>query len=423
MGPSSAATGGGSFILRVNTDQLRINFEQSSNYTQFNTTIALARWYHVVATYDGGTSASGRKLFIDGVEIAQTSTVGTITGVNLAANPDFAVAMRTDISGYINGYISQFKLYDTALTASEVKTLYDMGRCSNAIPKTLHIMGGMMRYNNDINRLQIHNGVQWSTIGGISATGGTVTNADGYNIHTFTSSGTLIVQSPGQVEYLVVAGGGGGATQADSNNRGGGGGGAGGMLTGTFAVIPPGSYTITVGAGGSRASTPYYSVGTSGSNSIFSTITATGGGRGGAGNGQAPSTGGSGGGGGSGATPGAGASGISGQGFRGGNGVANSGGASGGAGGGAGGVGGHAIAGVTAQNPGGIGVASSISGSSVTYSMGGASGVSGGNISASYKTRSGNTGDGGNSGGGLTTNANTRPAPGADGIVIIRYLR
>ena len=129
LGPSSAATGGGSFILRVNTDQLRINFEQSSNYTQFNTTIALARWYHVVATYDGGTSASGRKLFIDGVEIAQTSTVGTITGVNLAANPDFAVAMRTDISGYINGYISNFKLYDTALTAEEVKTLYDMGRC------------------------------------------------------------------------------------------------------------------------------------------------------------------------------------------------------------------------------------------------------------------------------------------------------
>ena len=129
LGTNSTATGGGSFILRVNTDQLRINFEQSSNYTEFTKTISLGRWYHVVATYDGGTSASGRKLFIDGVEIAQTSTTGTITGVNLPVNPDFAVGMRTDISGYINGFISNFKLYDTALTASEVKTLYDMGRC------------------------------------------------------------------------------------------------------------------------------------------------------------------------------------------------------------------------------------------------------------------------------------------------------
>ena len=82
-----------------------------------------------MATYDGGTAASGRKLFIDGVEIAQTSTFGTITGVNLAANPDFAVGMRTDISGYLAGAISNFKLYDTVLTAKEVKTLYDMGRC------------------------------------------------------------------------------------------------------------------------------------------------------------------------------------------------------------------------------------------------------------------------------------------------------
>jgi hypothetical protein len=129
LGTNSTATGGGSFILRVNTDQLRINFEQSSNYTEFSTTIANGIWYHVVATYDGGTSASGRKLFIDGVEIAQTSTDGTITGVNLPVNPDFAVGMRTDISGYINGSISNFKLYDTVLTAEEVKTLYDMGRC------------------------------------------------------------------------------------------------------------------------------------------------------------------------------------------------------------------------------------------------------------------------------------------------------
>jgi hypothetical protein len=140
LGTNSDATSGGSFILLVNTDRLSINFEQSDNYTEFTKTIYNGTWYHVVATYDGGTSASARKLFIDGVEIAQTSTVGTITGVNLAANPDFTVGMRTDISGYINGSISNFKLYDTALTAQEVKTLYDMGRTGHIVnPQPLHI--------------------------------------------------------------------------------------------------------------------------------------------------------------------------------------------------------------------------------------------------------------------------------------------
>jgi len=43
-----------------------------------------------------------------------------------------------------------------------------------------------------------------------SATGGTITDADGYRIHVFTSPGSFVVSGVGDVEYLVVAGGGGG---------------------------------------------------------------------------------------------------------------------------------------------------------------------------------------------------------------------
>jgi hypothetical protein len=46
------------------------------------------------------------------------------------------------------------------------------------------------------------------------ATGGTVTDivVDGvpYRVHTFTTSGDLVVTQGGEVEYLIVAGGGGG---------------------------------------------------------------------------------------------------------------------------------------------------------------------------------------------------------------------
>jgi hypothetical protein len=39
----------------------------------------------------------------------------------------------------LNGKMSNFKLYDTALTADEVKRLYDMGRLGNVIAQPVHI--------------------------------------------------------------------------------------------------------------------------------------------------------------------------------------------------------------------------------------------------------------------------------------------
>ena len=50
--------------------------------------------------------------------------------------------------------------------------------------------------------------------GGITATGGTKSTADGYTTHTFLTSGSFIVSDLGSkggtVEYLIVGGGGGG---------------------------------------------------------------------------------------------------------------------------------------------------------------------------------------------------------------------
>ena len=79
-----------------------------------------------------------------------------------------------------------------------------------------------------------------------------------------------------EVEYLVVAGGGGGGTDI------GGGGGAGGLLTATgYAVIIGSSITVTVGAGGAGAVPNVYGPpGSSGANSVFGSITSTGGGGG-----------------------------------------------------------------------------------------------------------------------------------------------
>jgi hypothetical protein len=121
----------------------------------------------------------------------------------------------------------------------------------------------------------------------VEATGGTVLTCGDFKTHVFTSDGTFEVTSAGTsagsntVEYLVVAGGGGGG---DGSGSGAGGGGGyrqnyPSPVTGGISV-PAQSYSITVGAGGAFSCSPT-ARGSSGANSVFSTITSTGGGGGG----------------------------------------------------------------------------------------------------------------------------------------------
>ena len=84
----------------------------------------------------------------------------------------------------------------------------------------------------------------------------------GYNVLGF---GGVLFNRATSVEYLVVAGGAGGA-------GGGGGGGAGGFRTATGLAVT-GSLTVTVGAGGAGITSASRSMGNSGSDSVFSTIT------------------------------------------------------------------------------------------------------------------------------------------------------
>ena len=256
--------------------------------------------------------------------------------------------------------------------------------------------------------------------------GGTVTTDGSYTVHTFTSDGIMTFPASGNVQYLVVGGGGGGGGATA------GGGGGGGFRTNgayDFAVTAKG-YAVKVGAGG----VPSTSIPGRGGNSVFSTITAIGGGSGGHYSLKGATVGGSGGGGcgDSSYASVTAAAGTASQGYAGGNGYEGGGNYSGGGGGGASEVG-YAASGAV-SGAGGDGTASSISGASVTYAGGGGGG---------YTTAGGSGGAGGAGGGGSGTAVNVDvdatgtpntgggagggPAPlsnsvGGSGIVIIKYL-
>ena len=127
--------------------------------------------------------------------------------------------------------------------------------------------------------MEVFDGVGW--IGGLETyriTSPTVTadtsSRPGWAVLTFTGPGSIDVTGSGSAEVLVVAGGGGGGYVY------GGGGGAGGFRTATLSLTA-GPYPITVGGGGAGGVTPSTSGrGSSGGDSIFSTITSSGGGGG-----------------------------------------------------------------------------------------------------------------------------------------------
>ena len=300
----------------------------------------------------------------------------------------------------------------------------------------------------------------------MTATGGTITTSGNCKIHTFTGPGTFTVTqaavsaADNVVSYVVVAGGGGGAQER------GGGGGAGGYrevvspsspYTGSplngypnapnRVTVTATSFPITVGGGGGGG--PGFNppsangIGTSGSNSVFSTVTSAGGGGGAPGCANSPPygpsavqrtglAGGSGGGGGSG-NDGGGCGGAGNtppvspaQGFVGG--AANGGNVLSAGGGGATGSG--ASGGPSGSGNGGTGATSSINGTPTARAGGagggspsgpvGAGGAGGGAAGSNGDGNTGTTNTGGG-GGGAGTPACASGGGGGSGIVIIRY--
>ena len=282
------------------------------------------------------------------------------------------------------------------------------------------------------------------------ATGGTKTTNGAYDVHTFTSSGDLVVVGSGNVEILAVAGGAGGGAQH------GGAGGAGGYRYITGVALTTNTYAIVIGAGGAGGAGGTND-GAAGSASTGLTYSSAGGGYGGAYPGHVGGAGGSGGGGGTdnvaggaGNTP----STTPAQGFAGGSSTQHNTGGGGGGGGGSSAVGANGGNSSTAGGDGGAGTLNNLDGNGWYWAGGGGGGaiqascnggdggIGGGGGGGSqagtvgtgdYNNAKNNGGDGVGAiggaggantggGGGASGNGASDGGAGGSGIVIIRYL-
>lgn len=367
------------------------------------------------------------------VAYAVSGTTLTFTEAPVSGTGNIYVIHRTQATQSLT--VNTNNITDGAITAAKIAS----GVIPDAVTKSATApsspVDGDLWYDTSNKTLNVYNSTasDWGIVTPIvpaNISGGTEVTEGNYKYHIFKTSGTLTVTAGvDSANVLVVAGGGSGGGVSFH-----GGGGAGGYID-TTASLTAGSYTITVGAGGSTPATNYQ--GTNGENSVAFGNTAIGGGAGAAYQERTAASGGSGGGD-AGHTGGAAGAGASGQGNDGGNGSTYA----GGGGGGAGAVGSNG-AGNGAGGAGGIGVSigwitstvatnnavGEVSGSSV-YFCGGGGGSNGQNASGDVLGGLGgggkSTGDGdlavlGTAGTTNTGGGGGGGNAGGSGIVIIRY--
>jgi hypothetical protein len=377
--------------------------------------------------------------------VSSSGNTGGSFFLNLYTVPGPTVTANT--FGNIEFYIPNYRSSNAKLASSD-----GVGENNSSLNLSMVIMSHLSGVTNPVTSIQLSTsndfvaGSSFSlyginrqqAIGAPKAVGGAISFANGYWVHTFTGSGTFSpITNLSNVEYLVVAGGGGGGSD-------GGGGGAGGYLTGSLSSVSS-ACTVIVGAGGLGSNYPSPSLpkfrGYQGSNSIFSTITSTGGGGGGATGWVSPDTdlnGGPGGSGGGGSNYGDGLGGAaspSGQGNAGGAATGSAPYYPSGSGGGAGAAGLKPSSGSVVV-AGGNGLSSAISGTSIFYAGGGGGsanrGIAGGAGGVGGGGAGGGGGDGSNGsvglpgteglgGGGGGGGARANGGNGGSGIVIVRY--
>jgi hypothetical protein len=96
----------------------------SNTTSTFGSTIPSGEWTHVGCVYDGANIIN----YINGVSVGSTPLTGSISYPNSNTEP-WRIGRRGDAApGYFNGRIDEVRIYDRALTASEMKQLYLLGR-------------------------------------------------------------------------------------------------------------------------------------------------------------------------------------------------------------------------------------------------------------------------------------------------------
>ncbi len=130
-----AASGDGIFAyLRFYSTQSKLSFVYANVNYDLTTDIKDGNWHHVVVTYD--QSAAIVKGYTDG-SLSEThinKSAGTTNNIQTIG------AWKTGSTGYFNGEIDEFAVFNTALSSCDIKGIYDATTTVSGQPKSANLL-------------------------------------------------------------------------------------------------------------------------------------------------------------------------------------------------------------------------------------------------------------------------------------------
>ena len=126
----------GFFSLCISSGNFSILYWNGSTYARNTSTINIAdnTWHHVILNTVGNVFT----IYLDGNTTPVYTT--TLSGFTHAARNDLQISFETPdgAASYFNGSIDQVRIFDRAITATEVTTLYNEVQCIPTIVPTDH---------------------------------------------------------------------------------------------------------------------------------------------------------------------------------------------------------------------------------------------------------------------------------------------
>ena len=129
VGQYNNSTNKGYDMWALGGGEVRVHLRNTTSYAirvESPGIISTDTWYYIGFTYDGSSSASGVKIYINGVLQSGTLSENNLTTGSIQSTDNkFMIGKRQNYSSYLfNGSISDVRIYNSALTAEQVKDIY-----------------------------------------------------------------------------------------------------------------------------------------------------------------------------------------------------------------------------------------------------------------------------------------------------------
>ncbi|PIT86830.1 MAG: hypothetical protein COU33_00995, partial [Candidatus Magasanikbacteria bacterium CG10_big_fil_rev_8_21_14_0_10_43_6] len=124
----------------VDGQKIRFTIQTSAGTTGAflgNTTLSIGTWYHVAGVWDG----SNASIYLNGVSDATPSSLGGTLGNNSSPLTVGTLRTLTTPTKFMDGKIDEVRVYNRALSASEISALYKSGSVSHKVPNNLGLVG------------------------------------------------------------------------------------------------------------------------------------------------------------------------------------------------------------------------------------------------------------------------------------------